>query len=165
MKKWIFALLFLVNDLSAQTVNQLTLLQAYELAEKNYPVIKQRGLVSETENLTIENLRKGYLPQPSVSGQATYQSDVTGIDVSLPGFNLQSPSKDQYKILGDVNQIVFDGGVIREEQKAIHLNAIVEREKVEVDLYKLKDRINQIYLGVLFLDEQIKQAEIMRDDV
>lgn len=165
MKKWLLLVVLSANQVSGQIGNQLTLAQAYDLAEKNYPVIKQKDLVKQTENLTLVNLRKGYLPQAIVSGQATYQSDVTGIDISFPGINIQSPAKDQYKILADVNQIVYDGGVIRQQEKTIQLNAEVEDQKVEVELYKLKDRINQIYLGILFLDAQILQTDVKRRDV
>src|SRR6185295_12652330 len=83
--------------------SSLTLEKAYGLAEQNYPVIKQRDLVRQTAQLSIENLSKGYLPQISFSGQATYQSDVTKIDVSFPGFNFNPPSRDQYKVIADVN--------------------------------------------------------------
>jgi outer membrane protein TolC len=165
MKNWFLILILFAEQLPAQTVDHLTLDQAYELAQKNYPVIKQKNLVRQTEFLTIENLQKGYLPQVTVSGQATYQSDVTGIDVSFPGFKIEPPAKDQYKVFADVNQVVYDGGAIQEQKKAARLNAEVEDQKVEVELYKLKDRINQIYLGVLFLDEQIKQTDLLREDV
>ena len=165
MKKWFFLLMLFAKQMSAQHIGQLTLSQAYDLAQKNYPVIKQKSLVKQTENITIENLRKGYLPQVTFSGQATYQSEVTGIDISFPGINIQSPSKDQYKVLADVNQVIYDGGVIRQQKTAAQLNAEVEEQKVEVELYKLKDRINQIYLGILFLDEQINQADLMKRDI
>jgi len=53
--------------------DKLTLQQAYDLARQHYPVIRQKDLVRQTANLTIENLSKGYLPQLNISGQATYQ--------------------------------------------------------------------------------------------
>src|SRR5947207_2301577 len=165
MKRWIVLLLFFTEFVSAQTVSRLTLSQAYDLAEKNYPVTRQKDLVRQTEDITVENLRRGYLPQPTLSGQATYQSDVTGIDISLPGIKIQSPAKDQYKVLADVNQVVYDGGLIKQQQKATQLNTEVEEQKIEVELYKLKDRINEIYLGVLFLEEQIKQADLIKQDI
>ena len=165
MKRWILLLVFVSKLASGQTITQLSLSQAYELAQQNYPVIKQRDLVRQTENLTVENLRKGYLPQATVSGQATYQSDVTGIDISLPGFKIQPPSKDQYRALADVNQVLYDGRLIHQQERTARLNADVEEQKVEVELYKLKDRINQIYLGVLFTDARITQANILAQDV
>ena len=165
MKKCFLLWVLFAKQISAQNLQQVTLPQAYDLAQKNYPVIRQKNLVKQTENLTIENLQKGYLPQVTLSGQATYQSDVTGIDISFPGINIQSPAKDQYKVLADLNQAIYDGGVIRQQKTAAQLNAEVEEQKVVVELYKLKDRINQIYLGILFLDEQIKQADLMNQDV
>ena len=165
MKRWLLLLAFFSGQVSSQTIHQLSLSQAYELAQKNYPVIKQKELVKRTEDLTIENLRKGYLPQATVSGQATYQSDVTGINISFPGINIQSPAKDQYKVIADIDQVVYDGGVIKQQQKTAQLNSEVEEQKAEVELYKLKDRINQIYLGILFLEEQIKQADLIKEDI
>ena len=151
--------------LSAQQPAHLTLDEAYSLAEKNYPLIKQKNLVRQTEELTISNLQKGYLPQITINGQATYQSDVTRVDVSFPGISIQPPAKDQYKILADLNQVIYDGGVTRQQKITAQLNAKVEEQKLEVELYKLKDRINQIYLGILFLDEQVRQAGLMKQDV
>jgi outer membrane protein TolC len=165
MKRWLLLFAFFSRQVSSQTIHQLSLSQAYELAEKNYPVIKQKELVKQTADLTIENLRKGYLPQATVSGQATYQSDVTGINISFPGINIQPPAKDQYKVIADVDQVVYDGGVIKQQQKTAQLNSEVEEQKAEVELYKLKDRINHIYLGILFLEEQIKQADLINEDI
>ena len=165
MKKWLSLLMLFINQATAQTIHQLTLSQAYDLAQKNYPVIRQKNLVKQTEDLTLENLRRGYWPQATLIAQATYQSDVTGIDITLPGINIHSPAKDQYKMLADVNQVVYDGGVIREQQKTTQLNTEVEQQKVEVELYQLKDRISQIFLDILFLDEQVKQADLMRKDI
>lgn len=159
----VIALLFLGMELKAQ--QGLTLEKAYDLAEKNYPVTKQSRLIEQTAELTIDNLNKGYLPQVSLSGQATYQSDVTKVPITLPGFNIESPSKDQYKVVADVNQLIYDGGSIKEQKVKQQLNAEVEGQKVEVELYKLKERINQFYLGVLYLDEQGRQVELVKEDL
>jgi outer membrane protein TolC len=153
------------NLVSAQTVDRLTLVQTYDLAQKNYPVIKQKELVRQTANITVENLQKGFLPQFTVNGQATYQSDVTGFNISFGGINIQPPDKDQYKVIADLNQMIYDGGVIKQQKVAAQLNADVQQQQVEVELYQLKDRINQVYLGILFLDEEIKQADLTKQDI
>ena len=165
MKRWLLSMMVFSNLVSAQTVDKLTLSQTYDLAQKNYPVIKQKELVEQTANITIENLQKGFLPQLAVNGQATYQSDVTGFNISFGGINIQAPDKDQYKVVGDLNQLIYDGGVIRQQKVAAQLNADVQQQQVEVELYQLKDRINQVYLGVLFLDEEIKQAGLTKQDI
>jgi outer membrane protein TolC len=165
MKKWFLPLLFLAQQSVAQEGTHLTLAQAYDLAQKNYPVIKQKDLVKQTAQLTMENLQKGYLPQVSVSGQASYQSDVTKVSIPIPGVTINPPSKDQYKLVTDVSQLVYDGGVIKQQKELQQLNATVEDQKVEVQLYQLRDRINQIYLSILYLDEQLKQVELVKQDI
>jgi outer membrane protein TolC len=165
MKKWLLSLTVFSNVVSAQTVDRIRLQQAYDLALQNYPVIKQKALVQQTANITIENLEKGYFPQFTVSGQASYQSDVTGFNLNFQGISIVPPDKDQYRMVADVNQLVYDGGMIRQQKQTAELNAEVEQQKVEVELYQVKGRINQVYLGVLFIDEQIKQTDFTRQDV
>jgi len=157
--------MLLTLPLLAQAQQTLTLTKAYDLATQNYPLIKQRDLVSKTSSINIDNLSKGFLPQFSVSGQATYQSDVTQVDIPVPGISITPPSKDQYKIVADVNQLIYDGGAIKEQKNIQQLNEASEQQKIEVELYKLKERINQLFLGVLFLDEQLKQVDLIKEDL
>jgi len=152
-------------SLQAQDINRLTLQQAYDLARQNYPMIRQKDLVHQTASLTIENLSKGFLPQLNISGQATYQSDVTSVPVSIPGLKIDQPSKDQYKIQAELSQLVYDGGNTTAQKNVQTANEQVEDQKAEVELYKVKDRINQLYLGILLVDEQLKQVELVKKDV
>jgi outer membrane protein TolC len=149
----------------AQPLKQLSLATAYELSQKNYPAVKQKDLVRQTAGISVENLQKGFLPQFSLSGQATYQSDVTKVSVPITGVNIEAPGKDQYKLLADVNQLIYDGGLTREQKSLQQLNARVEEQKVEVELYKVKERINQLFLSILYLDEQLKQVELVKKDI
>jgi outer membrane protein TolC len=90
---------------------------------------------------------------------------VTKVPVSLPGFSIEAPAKDQYKLVADVSQLIYDGGSTKDQKTLQQLNASVEDQKVEVELYKLKERINQIYLSILYLDEQLKQVELVKADI
>ncbi|HMU46444.1 MAG TPA: TolC family protein [Chitinophagaceae bacterium] len=143
----------------------LGLEEAYNLSAQNYPLIKQRELIKQTTGYSIDNLSKGFLPQFSLSGQATYQSEVTKVSVPVPGVNIEPPSKDQYKILADVSQLIYDGGIIKQQKNIQQLNEDAENQQVEVELYKLKERINQLFLGILFLDEQLKQVDLVKQDL
>jgi outer membrane protein TolC len=165
MKRLIIMLLLVPVITQAQEKQPLTLTKAYELAQQNYPLIKQRELLKQTTGITVDNLSKGYLPQFSLSGQATYQSDVTTLKIPIAGVAVTPLSKDQYKVLADVNQLVYDGGIIKQQKNIQQLNEDAEQQKVEVELYKLKDRINQLFLGVLYLDQQVKQVELVKEDL
>jgi len=161
----VLIILLLPAQFYGQPVQQLTLGQAYQMSQKNYPAIKQKDLIRQTASISIDNLQKGFLPQLTLSGQATYQSDVTSIPILLPGITVESPSKDQYKLLADISQLIYDGGMTKEQKALQQQNAATENQKVEVELYKLKERINQLYLGILYLDEQLKQTELVKADI
>lgn len=144
----------------------LSLQKAYELALQNYPLIKQRDLIRQTSGLSVENLSKGFLPQLSLNAQATYQSAVTEPKLTTGAATfIEIQSKDQYRILADVNQLIYDGGSIKQQKNIQQLSDDVEQQKVEVELYKLKERINQLFFGVLYLDEQLKQVELVKVDL
>jgi len=144
---------------------QLTLSECYEKARQNFPLIKQKGLLVSTRDFTVANARSGYLPQLSIIGQATYQSDVTKVPLEVPGFSIKPLAKDQYKIYAEVNQSLYDGGTIKRQNAITETNAVVEDQKIEIELYKIKERINQIYFGTLLLDEQLLQVELIRKDL
>ncbi|WP_236676328.1 TolC family protein [Chryseolinea lacunae] len=149
----------------AARAQALTLEACYALAEHHYPLIKQRELVAKSAEYSIDNAAKGYLPQLSVNGQATYQSEVTHVPVENPAFTIPLISKDQYKLYGEATQTLYDGGVIRQQVLSQKVNAQVEEQKIDVQLYGLKERINQLYFGVLTLDEQLKQNELLIKDI
>ncbi|MBS4065418.1 MAG: TolC family protein, partial [Chitinophagaceae bacterium] len=153
MKKMLLILLLFAQAALAQT---FTLPQVQELAKQNYPLIRQKALIEQTRDISIANLQKGFLPQFSVGGQATYQSEVTRVKIPVSGVNIDPLSKDQYRIVTDVNQTIYDGGLIKQQKNLQQLNAGVEEQKLEVQLYQLRERINTIYLGILFIDDQLQ---------
>jgi outer membrane protein TolC len=161
----ILSLLFLIASNSFSQTNSLSISQCYELARKNYPLIKQRELIVQSKEFNIANVRSGYLPQITINGQASYQSAVTQVPITFPGLDIKPLSKDQYKIYADINQNLFDGNNIKNQSRIQETSAQVEEQKLEVELYKINDRINQIFFGVLMMDEQAKQIELVRKDL
>ncbi|MBL7841833.1 MAG: TolC family protein [Cyclobacteriaceae bacterium] len=158
-------LLLLLACSGALHAQSLTIETCYLLAAENYPLVKQRELLAKSNEYTLQNLSKGYLPQLTVAGQATYQSEVTQVQISLPGMDIPTLSKDQYKFYGEVNQTLFDGGVIKQQKLTQQSNLEVEQQKLEVELYKIKERINQLFFGMLLVDEQIRQTELLKQDI
>ncbi|MBL7835619.1 MAG: TolC family protein [Cyclobacteriaceae bacterium] len=160
--KLLLLLLIATGALQAQS---LTIETCYTLAAENYPLVKQRELLTKSNEYTLQNLSKGYLPQLTLAGQATYQSEVTQVPISVPGMNVAVLSKDQYKFYGEVTQTLFDGGVIKQQKLTQQSNLQVEQQKLEVELYKIRERINQLFFGILLVDEQIRQTELLKQDI
>src|SRR4030095_13583102 len=97
----------------------LTIEKCYELSRQNYPLIKKHDLISRSSNYSIENAGKLYLPQFSVSGFASYQSQTINFQdvVGGPGVLIPPLSKDQYKIQAELNQKIFDGGEVKNQRE------------------------------------------------
>lgn len=138
-----------------------TLEECQQAAERNYPLISQYGLIEKTTDLTMSNLSKGWLPQVTASAQATYQSDVVAwpdqmqIIYQQMGLDLKGLKKDQYKVGIDVQQMVFDGGAISSQRDIAREQGRVQEAQTEVTMYQVRRRVNEMYFGLLMLDEQI----------
>ncbi|MCC6185597.1 MAG: TolC family protein [Chitinophagaceae bacterium] len=158
-------MLFSMHWATAQENNSLNLDTCLAMAKKNFPLIKQYGLIEKSKEYSIDNANKGYLPQFNIAGQATYQSAVTQIPISLPNMDIPTISKDQYRLYGEVSQPITDLFVMKDHKNLIEANAQVETQKVEVELYKLRERINQLYFGILLIDEQLQQTALLRKDI
>ena len=139
-----------------------TLQECQEAAERNYPLIRQYGLIERTTQLSVENIRKGWLPQLSAMAQATLQSDVTAFPDELQtlyqqaGITMEGLKRDQYRVGVDISQTIFDGGAIRHRQEVTQRQGEVERAETAVSLYAVRQRVIEMYFGLLLLDEQIR---------
>ena len=139
-----------------------TLEECQQAAERNYPLIQQYGLIEKTTELTVANIQKGWLPQVSASAQATYQSDVVSWPDDMKGMfgqmgvNFEGLKKDQYKIGLDIQQAVFDGGAIKSQKEIARQQGEVQRAQNEVNLYNVRKRVNEMYFGLLLIEEQIQ---------
>lgn len=163
MLKIISLFLLLSSNIIAQ--DSISLDQCYLLAKENYPLVKQLGLITKIKDLNLDNLSKGYLPQISINGQATYQSEVTSLPISIPNVEVPSLSKDQYKIYADIYQNLYDGNAINKQKQLTIGNSEVEQEKTEVELYKLKGSVNQLFFGVLMIDAQKSIIDLLSNDI
>lgn len=165
MKKLLLSILWLLSAIPCRAQNSapLSLEICHAKAKQSYPLTRQRELISRSTDYNIANLQKGYLPQFTLNAQATYQSDVTQIPVQLPG--VTPMSKDQYKVYGELNQVIYDGGAIKQQKSYQRANDAVQQQQLDAELYKLKDRINQLFFGILLLDQQLKQNDLLADDI
>ena len=153
-----------VNAAFSQTTT-LKFEEAQTLARANYPIIKQKELISQTAALNISNISKGYLPQLNINGQATYQSDVTSINVPIPNIKIDAPGKDQYKIYAEASQLIYDGGQIKAQKEIQEYTRRADDQQLEVELYKVRQRISTLHLSILYLNEQLKQIDLIRADI
>lgn len=151
MKLFIYILIALmtVPVFGQQTI---TLQNCYDLAEKNYPIAKQTNLLQQKSTYEIDALNKAKLPTISLNAQATYQSDVISLPIPIPG--TESINKDQYRATLDVNQLIYNGGIINASSKLKESQMQTQQQQVVVNLYQLKSRINYSYMMILLWQDQ-----------
>lgn len=156
MKKILIFLIFSSHLVSAQ--NEITLEQCHDYTRENYPNLKQSGLLEKIAELNQENIRTSSLPSINLSGQATWQSDVTKIGIPVQGIKIPEVPNDQYKIYIEARQNIWDGGISKMQEKleAALLKTVLNQ--VESELYQLKEQVNEVFFTAMLL---VKQQEIL----
>jgi len=141
--------------------NAQTLEACQQAAEKNYPLIKQYGLIEKTTQLSVANIQKGWLPNVAASAQATLQSDVTAWPdqmktmLNTMGVDVKGLKKDQYRVGIDVQQTIYDGGAIRGQKDIARQQGEVQAAQNEMNIYHVRKRVNEMYFALLLVNEQI----------
>lgn len=142
-----------------------TLTMAEERARRHFPALRQQALARQARDLTASNLMKGYLPQVSLGGQASYQSEVTQLVIPNAPFKVEPLSKDQYRLTVDVAQTLFDGGWTRAQLGIAEVQSQLEEGRAEVDLHRLRERVQALYFGVLLSDAMAAQTAVLKADI
>ena len=156
--------LFSLMVLATLATQSQTLEECCCLAQKNYPEIRQYDLIAETEQYNISNAARAWIPQVVLSGQATYQlatptyPDAFNAMIAANGINMSGIRKDQYKVAVDVSQNIWDGGQSKANREIAKAEAAELRSRVDVSLYDLQSRIQNLYFGILLLDERVAQT-------
>ena len=144
--------------------DDISIEQCMQLARENYPQIKQLNLIDEAARYDISGVMKSWLPHLNISGKATYQSDVVEMPFDIPGFSFNLPH-DQYSLVGEISQTIWDGGTARSQKEVYSTGAEVQKKQVEVSVYSINDRVAQIYLGILLIDGQLRQNDILEESL
>ncbi len=173
--KRILILIFLlpVVGVFAQDGRAISIDSCYVWAKQNYPMLKQHNVIEQTKQFTLQNAWRNYIPQLNITGQATYQSettnfaDVFGGPLPAPFNTIKFPtySKDQYRFTAEAYQVIFDGEQSKFKKQNAIAQANIQEQNLEVSLYNLRDRVNQVYFGVLLIDEQLKQNVLQQKDI
>ncbi|MDR0394906.1 MAG: TolC family protein [Tannerella sp.] len=167
MKRLLFFFVFATGCVSSVHA-QFALDECQVLARENYPLIKQYDLIEQSTGYSVANAAKAYLPQVSLAAQATHQSDVATFPQQMTdiykqfGIDMKGLRKDQYKIALEMNQTIWDGGFTRAQKDISKAEGEISAQSVETELYTLRERINQLYFGILIIEEQLQQNDLLQ---
>ncbi len=158
--------LMLLAAASMITLHGQTLDECRRLAREHYPEIRQYDLIALTEQYDLSNAARAWIPQVTLSGQASWQSDTPtfpgalGEILASRGLQMEGIRREQYRAAIDVSQTIWDGGHSRATKELAQAEAAEERLRTEVDLYALQSRVDDLYFGILLLDERLTQTTV-----
>jgi outer membrane protein TolC len=158
-------ILLLLLSLNAFAQQTLTLDECYSSARRSYPSLKQKPFNDSLSGNKLNNYDIGYLPKISFGAQASYQSDVTKLNINVPFIQMPDINKDRYQLTMDVKQLIYDGGNISSLKDIEKSSLQVDQQKIEVELYALKQRVNDLYFNVLISKEKRKSLDITASDI
>ncbi|MFN8398100.1 MAG: TolC family protein [Bacteroidia bacterium] len=167
IKILLFALLLLCGRVGAQNSEPsgYSLEQLRAAAKQNFPEFKQKALQQQGYELEIEKLRTLLYPKLNFGLQATWQSAVTSIPNLIPGMDIKSQPRDQYKAYVDVNQVVYDGGLMNKQLALKDAQQQVEQQKIETSLQKVQEQVDFLYFSGLLLQAQTEQLKLVRSTI
>lgn len=154
-----FLLIGILFSLGAAAQEPLSLEECYILAERAFPLSRQRVLLDEKSAYEQSDIKMIALPQLSLNGKATWQSEVIQIPLKIPGTTINYPNKDQYQATLDLEQLIYNGNSIAKRSALKEAETLSEQQQVEITLYGLKNRVNQYFFNALLLQEQTDLLE------
>ena len=149
-------IIVLSSTAAAQVSGPLTLDTCYKRAQANHPLSRQAPLFEESTRMQESVLSSNYLPQVSIGGQVSWQSDVTALPISIPNVSIPSLDKDSYKVNLDVNQLIWDGGMISRQKELEKAGLLVNLKTVEIENHRLRETVNQVFFTILIYQEREK---------
>ncbi|MCH4896001.1 TolC family protein [Marinilabiliaceae bacterium JC040] len=156
------SLLVILIFASKVLLAQLSLDSCQIKARNNYPAIKKYGLIEKTNEFTISNISKSYLPQFYTNVDYTYVSTVPEFPDKMKsmfaatGLKMSGISNDQYKLAVGLSQNIWDGGISSAKLKIANADNEISIKNLELELYSIKNRVNSLFFGILLVNENLK---------
>ena len=165
MQRTVLLISVAVSAVMAIQAQSVSLDSCRSWARANYPTVRQYELVEKSEQYSVSNAARAWIPQIRFSAQATWQTDAASFPEELTGMlaamgsDIKGMRQDQYKIALDLQQNIWDGGKSTADKKIAQAQAQADRLSADIDLYALESRIDNLYFGILLLDGQTEQME------
>ena len=145
-------------------VHALSLNEARSMACDNYPAIRQYRMIEQSRDFTLDNVMKGWLPQVSISVGAYGFTDILRSDQRMEQIGM-----DMNNFMANasvmIKQSVYDGGQIAARKKVVWAESQVQKQHLDVSMYAINEQVDQLFFGILLLDEQLEQNALLQKDL
>ncbi len=160
MKK-IILLFLLSSQVSLYAQDDILILDSCIIwAKKHYPLLKQNNLINSNSEVNLKGINENWFPQLSFLVKANYQSEV----VVFPGVNYKFPH-DTYLSSVSLNQTIYDGGQTKQQKLIEGLNSTLDLQKNEIEMYRIIEQVNQLYVTILLSRENLNVLNIYKNNI
>lgn len=164
MIRTLFSVLLL--SLSASSAAQetvLTLEECRQAAVARSPLTVRAELVELKRQAKDRAASSALIPQVEINAQGSYQNEVPKFPGGLPLPIAIDLPRDQYRATVDLNQVIYGGSSVRNTKRVNAATEKVETASLEVQLDRLRDRINDTYIGILMAERQLEVNALMQE--
>jgi outer membrane protein TolC len=158
----------------SQSSDTLTLQACYDSLYSNYPIARQKELQEKIRELKIKNVKSNYLPSLNFGAQSTMQSDVPHVQINtespstmnlINNLNIPIPPLWQNKIYVEINQVIYDGGMINAQKNIENFNIDIQQKSLEVELFNIREKINALYYNLIYMNENERVLNVLKNDL
>ena len=133
----------------------ITLDEVLKQAELHYPSLQQKGLLQQAGEENQRLLQAQLYPQFEVKGQATYQSEVTSLEI--PGFPSGEGQKpDNYNVGVAMKFPLTTFGIVKTRQELEAAQTNLQLSQVDVEAQKLRERLTALVGNMNLQQENLK---------
>jgi len=160
--KYLVVILVAVIFVSSLSAEDITLEQCEKNALTNHPLAKQGQWLDLIREAEIDIANVQYLPRVTVSTKASRQSDVTSI--SNPPITIEG-NLTQWQLVGELNQIVFDGGAIKAQKNAVLAETQIAKSQLDVSLEAIRGLVRETFFSIILIDSQRSQVQLLEKEL
>jgi len=125
--------------------------QCLAVASERSALTRQKGISENIMNDRLTNLKSNWYPSVGLNAQATYNSETVEFSDLLQNLPVSIPSLplDQYKIWADINQQLFDGGMVKALKQVEKAGYKSEIYQTEAELLAIRMQVSQVFFSLL----------------
>jgi outer membrane protein TolC len=150
---------------SATAQDTLSVEQLQEAALRSDPRVDQRNLLRAATDLRLAVIGSQRLPQLTINGQGTYQSDVTRPTFGVPGVIVPEFPKERWQTTLDIDQRLYDGGEVARRRALEEARYAESQAALDVSLYQLRSEVNSAFFSAFLLDKRSAEYDALVADL
>lgn len=148
----------------SQAQQAVSLQQLIEKAEQHYPANKQKEMAIQLGKENEKILQAGLYPQVNLTGQATYQTEVTSF--SVPGFSgIPTQHKDNYNMGVDLRFPLTEFGIVKSKKELEESRTTLTLSQVNTEFQRVRERLTNVFGNILLQQENRKILAIRKAEL